>query len=182
MPNKKLIILLSLITGVAMLRLLPHPPNFTPILAMAVFAGTLIQDKRWAYGFPIGAMILGDLFLGFHSLSLVVYLSFTLMVFLTHKLTAGKLNYSKISLSSGVVAPLVFFVTTNFAVWLQGSLYPRTLEGLGTCFALAIPFFKNTWSSSVMFSFILFGIHWLAFERESYNQKRLKQKKADQYV
>lgn len=182
MPNKKLILLLSLITGVAFLRLLPHPPNFTPILAMAVFAGTLIQDKRWAYAFPLGAMILGDAFLGFHSLSIVVYLSFALMVYITHKVTQGKLNYSKVALSSSVIAPLVFFVTTNFAVWVQGGIYPRTLEGLGTCFLMAIPFFKNTWTSSVMFSFILFGVHWLVFERENYRKKRLEQKKADQYV
>lgn len=182
MPNKKLIVLLSLITGVALLRLLPHPPNFTPILAMAVFAGTLIQNKRWAYAFPIGAMVIGDLFLGFHSLSLVVYLSFALMIYISDRLSKGKLNYSKVALSSSVIAPLVFFITTNFAVWAQGLIYPRTLEGLGMSFLMALPFFKNTWVSSILFSFILFGIHWLVFERETYRANRIKQKKANQYV
>ena len=80
MFKPRFIVIASMILVAAASRLIPHPMNFTPITALALFAGACFADKRWAFGVPLAALLLGDLVLGFHVLMPVVYGSFALSV------------------------------------------------------------------------------------------------------
>lgn len=145
----------------ALLRLVPHAPNFAPIGAMALFGGTYL-GKRYAIALPIVAMFLSDLFLGFDSFSsrLTVYGTFILIGLIGLWLRERK-SFQNIVLAS-LAASVLFFVTTNFGVWAFGTIYPKTLEGLSACFVAAIPFFRNTLAGDLFYSGIFFGSFELA--------------------
>ena len=127
----------------AILRLIPHAPNFAPIGAMALFGGTYL-GKRYAIALPIAAMFLSDLFLGFDSLSsrFTVYGTFILIGLIGLWLRERK-SFQNIIIAA-FAGSVLFFVTTNFGVWVFGTIYPKTTEGLVACFVAAIPFFRNT--------------------------------------
>ena len=149
----------SVITGMILAgvasRLIPHPPNFAPIGAMALFGGACFTRKRWAVVVPLAAMFFSDLVLGLHRLIPVVYGTFALIVCLGYWLrTRRKLGPIAVAtLGSSVL----FFVLTNFGVWAFGSLYPRTFEGLRACYVAALPFFGGTLLGDAAFSAALFG-------------------------
>ena len=127
-------------------RLFPHPPNVAPITGIALFAGQRFGDKRLAFIIPILCMFLSDLFLGFHSTLPFVYLAFICISFLG--------IYSKnIHNSTILTSSTLFFVVTNFGVWLLG--YPNTMAGLISCYTLAIPFFVNTILGDLFFTHTL---------------------------
>ena len=142
--NREIVILLFIIIA-AVIRLIPHPPNFAPITAMALFSGLNFQNKKLAYAIPILAMIVSDLFLGFYSISIFVYLSFIAITYIGT--TIKSINVSNIFLSS-----LLFFIITNLGVWILG--YPITIEGLLTCFTLALPFFGYALAGDLFFSLL----------------------------
>ena len=142
--NREIVILLFIIIA-AVIRLIPHPPNFAPITAMALFSGLNFQNKKLAYAIPILAMIVSDLFLGFYSISIFVYLSFIAITYIGT--TIKSINISNIFLSS-----LLFFIITNLGVWILG--YPMTIEGLLTCFTLALPFFGYALAGDLFFSLL----------------------------
>jgi len=142
--NREIVILLFIIIA-AVIRLIPHPPNFAPITAMALFSGLNFQNKKLAYAIPILAMIVSDLFLGFYSISIFVYLSFIAITYIGT--TIKNINVSNIFLSS-----LLFFIITNLGVWILG--YPMTIEGLLTCFTLALPFFGYALAGDLFFSLL----------------------------
>ena len=127
-------------------RLFPHPPNVAPITGIALFAGQRFGDKRLAFIIPILCMLISDLFLGFHSTMPFVYLAFICISFLG--------IYSKnIHNSTILTSSTLFFVVTNFGVWLLG--YPNTMAGLISCYTLAIPFFINTILGDLFFTHTL---------------------------
>ena len=139
----------------AVLRLAPHPENFVPIGALALFAGAKIENRRLALLVPIGALLLGDVAIGFHSLIPVVYLAFALVVWIGTRLTP-EAAASGIALG-GFVGSIVFFLLTNFAVWWTLGTYPPTLEGLLQCYVAGIPFFWRTLVGTLFYSAVLFG-------------------------
>ena len=143
--SKREKILLLFIIFAAIIRLMPHHPNFAPITAMALFGGLNFQNKKLAYSIPLLAMIISDLFLGFYSISIFVYTSFIAITFIGTVI--NKINISNIFLSS-----LLFFIITNLGVWILG--YPMTLEGLLTCFTLALPFFGYALTGDLFFSLL----------------------------
>ncbi len=153
--NPKLIVLTGMILAGAVLRLLPHYPNFTPIAAMALFGGAYFTNKKLSFIVPFAAMLLSDLILGFHSTMWAVYLSFALIVVIGFSLREKK-KVSNIFLAS-VSSSVLFFAITNFAVWLGGSMYPMTLAGLAECFTAAIPFFSYTAVGDLFYVGIFFG-------------------------
>lgn len=130
-------------------RLLPHAPNFTPIGAMALFAGSEVKDQRVAIGATLGAMILSDLLIGTDVTSFAVYLSLALSVLI------GRYFKSSSSFRAGFISAtasaVLFFLITNFAVWGWAGLYPLTLAGLSECFIAALPFFRNTLLSDILY-------------------------------
>ena len=150
MIKKHFIIALIMLLA-ALSRLIPHPPNFTPLIAIALFSGFYVADKVLIYGLPIAIMLISDLFLGFYSISIFVYLSFLLISFFG---TLSK-NPGAIKIVSAVLLGSVsFFIITNFGVWVLGG-YPRNLAGLLRCYIVAIPFFKNTLMGSFFYSTIM---------------------------
>ncbi len=158
--STKFIVLTGMIFAGAVLRLLPHYPNFTPIAAMALFGGAYFTNKKLSFVVPFAAMILSDLILGFHSTMWAVYLSFALIVVIGFGLRERR-KVSNIFLAS-VSSSVLFFVITNFAVWLSGSIYPITIGGLGECFTAAIPFFAYTAVGDLFYVGIFFGAFELA--------------------
>ena len=140
-PNRELIIILFIVFA-AIIRLIPHPPNFAPITAMALFGGVHFKNRKLAYAIPLIAMIISDLFLGFYSISIFVYASFITITFIGTVIK--NINVTNIFLSS-----LLFFIITNLGVWLLG--YPLTMEGFLTCFTLALPFFGYTIAGDLFF-------------------------------
>ncbi len=130
--NKKQNLLVAFILIAVWFRLIPHPPNFTPVTSLALFSGLMFQ-KRWlSILVPLVAMFISDIVLGFGMISLWVYSAFALVTMLGWFL--NQMNVKSIFLSS-----LIFFIVSNFGVWFME--YPHTIEGLTMCYTLAIPFF-----------------------------------------
>lgn len=155
MIKPRMIALMSMVLVAALLRLLPHPPNMTPIAAIALFGGAYFQDRRLAFAVPLCALFLSDLVLGFYRGMPVVYLSFALIVALGLWLRTRR---QFVPIAGAVLcSSVVFFVLTNFGVWAGGNLYPSTSAGLVACYVAALPFFGNAVVGDLFYSLILFG-------------------------
>lgn len=167
--NKERCITLSLIIlAAAASRLLPHPANVTPIAAIALFAGAQFERKSYAFLIPLAAMLLSDLFLGFHPTQWAVYLGFALVTCIGFKLR-NHIMPGAVALAT-LCGSAVFFVISNLGVWLTGGLYPLTTEGLVTCFVAAIPFFTNNLMGDAFYATLLFAGFALA-EKQWYTLK-----------
>jgi len=146
---------LAIIALAAALRIAPHPWNFTPVGAMALFSGAIIRDRRLAFFFPIFALFVGDIFVGFHKLMPVVYASFLVTVaigfWLRDRWTVGRIT------TATLLGAIQFFLVTNFAVWAFGLSYPRNSAGLLACYVAGIPFFWNTLAGDAVYAVLLFG-------------------------
>jgi hypothetical protein len=145
----------SMILAAALARLLPHPPNVAPIGAMALLGGACLSDRRLAFVVPLTAMFLSDLVLGFSALTPAVYLSFLGYVCLGLWLR-GRRHVVPIAAAS-LAGSVLFFVVTNFGVWLLLDLYPKTSAGLAECYVAALPFFGNTVAGDALWVTVLFG-------------------------
>lgn len=160
MNKTKLLIVLAIIGVAALLRFLPHPPNFVPLTAIALFAGAYITDKRLAFLIPIGAMFISDAILGFHNTMIFVYASLIAMVGIGMLLQNRKRVVPvAIATLSGAI---LFFIVTNFGVWAMGTMYPKTIDGLIACYVAAIPFFRNALTGDIVYVTLLFGSYALA--------------------
>jgi hypothetical protein len=149
----RLAVLTTMILAAAVSRLIPHPPNFTPIGAMALFGGACFADRRLAFLLPLTALFLSDLVLGLHVLIPVVYGSFALSVLLGCWLRSRRTMVTTAAVT--LAGSVQFFLVTNFACWLLW--YPHTAEGLVACYVAAIPFFQNTLMGDAAFATALFG-------------------------
>ncbi len=156
----RLLLAFAMIAIAAALRIAPHPWNFTPVGAMALFSGALVRDRRLAFAFPLLALFVGDVFIGFHKLMPVVYASFLLSVLIGRWVQ----NHRSLARISGatLLGAIQFFIITNFGVWALGSFYPRSLPGLAACYAAGIPFFWNTLAGDAFYSALFFGTFALA--------------------
>src|SRR5689334_11999747 len=153
--NSRLLALLGAIVVAAALRLLPHPPNFTPIGAMALFSGAYLGRRPLAFVAPLGALLLSDLVLGFYHGQATVYFSVALIVMIGMAALARR---SVVRIGAAAIASSVlFFIITNFGMWLFSGFYPRTLTGLEACYVAAIPFFQNTIAGDLFYAALLFG-------------------------
>jgi len=168
--NFKFYSALVLIIILAFSRVIPHPPNFTPILGMAVFAGAIFDKKFYSFLILLLAMILSDLFLGFHSSMIIIYFAICLNIVIGIYFIQ-KISYFKIC-ASLVVGSLVFFIITNFAVWLSSGMYPYSLEGLLACYIMALPFLQNTIISTVLYGVGAFFIFELTNKRLIFRIKK----------
>ena len=180
MKTEKLNLRFGLITLMialaALSRLLPHPPNFTPIGGMALFGAACYTKRRWAFIIPIAAMWLSDLvlnnvvyaqyydhFVWLHRGALFTYGAFALIAVL------GMLALKKVRVTrwaaSTLGASYLFFLVSNFGVWCSGAMYPKTFGGLVACYTAGIPFLQNTIAGDVIYSGILFGVFALCAKR-----------------
>ena len=153
--HSRLIAILSGIVLAAALRLLPHPPNFSPIGAMALFSGAYLGRRPLAFAAPLGALLLSDSVLGFYHGMATVYFSVALTVMIG--MVALKRTSALRIGTAAVLSSILFFVITNFGMWLSSGFYPHTLLGLEACFVAGIPFFQNALAGDLFFTVLLFG-------------------------
>lgn len=158
--------ILTVIGAAAAFRLVPHPPNFSPIAAMALFGGATLVRREWAFAIPLAAMFLSDLVLGFHDQMVVVYVSVALVSGIGLWLRSGPRGYRSVARigAGSIVGSLIFFTLTNFAVWFSGGMYEKSLAGLWTCYTAALPFFQATLTGDLFFSTVFFGA-WMIVEK-----------------
>lgn len=170
-----------LILAAALSRLIPHWPNFTPILGMALFGGYMLGSGWKSYIVPTAALLISDLAMGivlgweysFHATQWMVYLSVIAITYIgsAFRPVPARLRLSgtlKTTFIGGTLAGVLFFLTTNFAVWMSGGLYPLSLDGLIQCYVAGLAFYRDggnffvngvvsTWlTSAVLFSSQLF--------------------------
>jgi hypothetical protein len=151
----RLVALLSAILLAAALRLVPHPPNFTPIGAMALFSGAYFGRRGLAFVAPLAAMLLSDAVIGFYSGMQYTYGAVVLVVLVGW---AARSRFGVASVAAGTVATSVlFFVVSNFGTWLSSGMYAHSFAGLAACFTAAIPFFQNTVAGDICYATLLFG-------------------------
>lgn len=175
-----------LIIAAAFTRLFPHYPNFTAIGAIAVFAGSVIKDKKLVFLLPLGALLLSDICLqlftstkGFYGTSqYFVYAAFVIITALATLMQ--KRSVANIALAA-VWSGAIFFIISNLGVWLSSDFYPKTLSGLGACYWAAIPFYKNelfgnfilnSVLGNVFYSALLFCAYYI-MERKATMQKAI---------
>ena len=141
------------------LRLLPHPANFAPVTAIAIFGGAVLP-RRIAIWTPLALMMVSDAIIGFHGLIAVTWGCYALTALASSRWlrTIRATRLASITLASS----LFFFVVTNFAVWLTSGMYAHSWGGLGRCFYLALPFFRNSLLSDAFYTAALFGVYRLA--------------------
>ena len=157
-------VLAALVLLAALSRMLPHPPNFTPIAGMALF-GAAHFSRRWmAFLVPLLAFWLSDLFINYGYFQEIIWLpGWSLWTYGPMALIVllGFFALKKVSparvLGSSLGASLLFFLVSNFGVWLVSSTYPLTFAGLMSCYVAGIPFFGNTLLGDLFYCAVLFG-------------------------
>ena len=161
MNKRFLFLFLAIILVVSIAtRLLPHPPNFAPIAALALFSGVYgAKVSKWFLLLPLVALFISDLTLGFYDWSVmaVVYGSFA-FIGLFGLLIQKKKSVGTITLAA-LLGSLLFFLTTNFAVWVFSPMYPATLEGLVLSYTMALPFLKFTIAGDLFYAAVFFGAY-----------------------
>ena len=136
-------------------RILPLPPNFSPVIAITLFGSLYFKDKNLAFVAPISIILSSDLILGFIP-NINTYLPLIFVYFFSKKI-------NRMSILNLFIASLIFFLTSNFGVWLFSNWYPKSFAGLIMCYEAALPFFRNTLLSTLLFG-LLFKV---SFERTS---------------
>ncbi len=170
MKMSRLYVIAGMIGAAALSRALPHPPNFAPMNAMALFAGAYLADRKtFAIIVPLLAMLLSDTLLhiltgwGFHADMWIVYGTIAIITVLGFRLQNeqnGEQRSTAKLIGFSVLASVLFFIVTNalpFAVHGMYGMYPRTWDGLIACFVAAIPFFQNALLGDLVFTAVLFG-------------------------
>ena len=143
---------ISLILILSFSRVIPHPSNFTPILAAGIFSGFYFRQLFLSLFVVIFSMFLGDLYLGFHDTMFFTYIALAAAV--VFGLFIKKFRLSEI-LYSGLVSSVAFFIITNFGAWLTLEIYEKNLSGLISSYMMAVPFFQNTLISTFLYLFLL---------------------------
>ena len=152
------ILVVGLILLAVVSRWLPHPPNFSPVIGIALLAGARFSSRPLALAVPLVALMISDLVLGWHSTVPYVYLGMAFAVYCGWKsLKTTPAVSMKLGLTT-TLAAVGFFVLSNLGVWLSQDLYSHDLSGLGACFVAAIPFFPATLVSGLIYSYALFGL------------------------
>jgi hypothetical protein len=160
------LVLAGMIVLAALTRVLPHPPNFSPVEAIALFGGAYFASRRWALIVPLAGMLLSDLVLaalrgGLYTSHLgssafwLVYLCIAASTVLGFGLR-GKVGGARV-LGYSLAGSVLFFLVTNFGVWLGSSLYPQNAGGLMAAYIAGIPFFQWTVLGTLCYAALLFG-------------------------
>lgn len=166
--------LVLVLLGVSM-RFLPHPANFAPIAAVGLFSGLYLR-KWYAFAVPLAAMVISDWQIGFHNLIAYTWGSFVLIGVIGLLIRRHK-NPMTIVLGT-LSGSVLFYLITNFGVWLHSGLYAKTWQGLLECYILALPFFRNTILGDLFYTGALVGM----FEAIAYGMRRLTIQKEEAHA
>ena len=162
--HARTLVIAGVVLAAAALRLAPHPMNFAPIGALALFGGAYFSSKREALAIPLLSLILGDVVTGFHQLIPFVYASFLVSVaigfWLRRKRSAPRIA------AATLAGAIQFFLVTNFALWASSiGSFPKTAGGLAACYIAGLPLFCNTLAGDAFYAALLFGAMALAERR-----------------
>src|SRR5262245_9196926 len=157
----ELALAMGLVALDVVVRLAPHAPNFTPVAASALFAGAVLRSRTSALAVPLAAMVVGDLVLGWHDWRVmgVVYAALALPALLG---MWGRARAAIVLVPLALSSSLLFFATTNFAVWAFSGMYAHDLQGLMHCYVAALPFLQNTVVGDMFWTTLLFASWWSA--------------------
>ncbi|MBS1645141.1 MAG: hypothetical protein JST36_08910 [Bacteroidetes bacterium] len=174
MKTNKLLVAFALLIAVAALyRIIPgRPMGFAPQLAIAIFGGAIMKEKKWAFALPIFSMLLSDVLFellyrsgwsampGFYEGQAINYLLLAGLVFVG--IAMGHQRLSRIAVGT-IAAPILYFLASNFATWIGHGGYnlPLTGSGLYQTYVLGLPFLYNSIAATVVFSAVLFGAWYL---------------------
>ena len=154
-------VLSALVLAAAFARLIPHPANFTPVGAMALFGGAHFRSRWAAIGAPLAAMLVSDTVFAvaygweFGPMTAVIYACIAAASWIGIRIQG---DVRALSVARGSLASaLLFFAVTNFAVWAGGTMYAPDLSGLMACYVAAVPFFGGTLGGHVVYGIVLFG-------------------------
>ncbi len=161
---------LVIIFGVA-LRVLPHPPNVAPVAAIALLGGAKLHPKLGLV-LPLAIMAISDFVIGWHGTIMYTWGAFVLTGVLGHVALKRSAAPARL-IAASLGASVLFFVVSNFGVWMEGWLYPRTLEGLVRAYTMAIPFFRNTLLGDLFFTGVLFSLYQIVHSTNKYIMDRM---------
>jgi hypothetical protein len=145
-----------LIAAAALLRVMPHPWNFQPMDALALFGGAVLPGA-WAVAVPLAAVAVSDGILGFYGPGMLWVYGAYLVIVVLGRLALRRRSAVGVA-GTALVAAILFYLITNFGEW-TGPLYPHTLAGLAASYAAGIPFWRNTVLSDLAYSLALFGVY-----------------------
>lgn len=147
---------------VVVARVIPHAWDFTPVVAAALFAGTVMRSKALAIAVPVAAMLVSDLVVGLHDWRVMVVVYAALMLPALLGLWGRRHRATVVLLPLALASSLIFFAASNLAVWAFSGMYSHDFGGLAQCYVLALPFLRATLTGDLMWTAGLFGAWWLA--------------------
>lgn len=162
--NTQILTIAGMIIAATAASLIPHPPNFSPLAAIALFAGAHCSRKSTAFGIPLAILFLRDLAIGLHILMPFVYACYAFNVLLGLWLKRAPFRAS-------IIGSCAFFIVTNFSVWLLLGTYPPTATGLFACYVAGLPYFVNTLLGDLFYAGLMFGLYSL-FQRQFATQRQ----------
>lgn len=148
-------VLTGIVLCAAAARLVPHPPNVTPIAALALFGGAHFANRWLGLVVSLTALLLGDLVIGFHALMPFVYGGFAAIGVLGFWLRSDR-SVGRVA-GATVAGTLLFFLVTNFGMWWLFATYPPTASGLLACYVAGLPYLANSLAGNALYVGVLFG-------------------------
>ena len=184
--KKKLLLAIAMLVAVFLGRVMPHPYNFTPVIAITLLSSYIFKNKYVSLGLPLFALWLSDLFINnviyagyysgftFFSSGMIWTYGSILLVALLGSAMFKKMSSSKVALAS-ISGSTIFYLISNFGVWIASPMYAKSIAGLVVCYSLALPFYASSLAGDLMYSALFFGAYHLAISK-SYNLNSLKSK------
>ena len=184
--KKKLLLAIAMLAVVFLGRVMPHPYNFTPVIAITLLSSYIFKNKYVSLGLPLFALWLSDLFInnvvyagyypGFTFLSTGMIWTYgsILLVALLGSVMFKKMSSSRVALAS-ISGSTIFYLISNFGVWIVSPMYAKSIAGLIVCYSLALPFYGSSLAGDLIYSALFFGAYHLAISK-SYNLNSLKSK------
>ena len=167
---------IGLILLASFYRIIPHYPNFTPIIAISLFGGKYFENRNLAFFLPvfilwISDLIINNFILDYYKTFTFFYPGFYWQYFSILLISFIGRNYIKETsvfrlLGISISSSLVFFIISNFGVFISSSIYPKDFNGLLLCYIAAIPFFHGNLISSIIYTFSLFGIYKFSYQNK----------------
>ncbi|CAI8285182.1 MAG: Uncharacterised protein [Gammaproteobacteria bacterium] len=152
--KSNIVLITSLFVLLIASRLITEIPNFTPTIALVMFTGYLIKNRYLAILVILSSQIISDLYIGIYSSMVFVYGAYVLIAALMP--TIIKSFNIKSMLIASFISPTLFYIITNFGVWITGSMYPLSIAGLLSCYVAGIPFFDESLISTVLFTVTIY--------------------------
>ncbi len=164
-PTHRQIALIALAAAIALGvlgRLMPHPHNVTPIAALALFSGFAFARPATAVAVPLVSLLISDALIGFYDMRLMLFVFAGFLAPLLFRPLLRTRPQALVIAGCTVAGSLLFFLISNFGVWLIYDTYPKSLAGLGACYTAALPFLRNTLAGDLFWSAVFFGLYSLA--------------------